>query len=404
MYAASRPANTSHATLEVEPPRVIAPPSDTSTQPLIRRRRFWWFAAAVACLAAGAIVFLSRAPAADVTSVAILPIRSANDDPLARGLTEDITDALSRVHRLRVEPQSAAQATLEGEFERTDNRVRLVLHLNRTDGRHWERTLERPAGEMWAMALDAAAFLSPEARKRAPQHKPPGAAYEAYLEGRSCLAREDANSTQKAIECFERATNLDPDFALAWAWDSIARENLADAGAARPNETLPQARDAAERAVTMGAEIAEAHAALGIVRLQYDWDWEAASRELDRALALSPGLRVAHYWKARWLEAAGRAAPRVLRFANLPPHDDGPAARKLLDDADDIRVETYISPVALALVANSLHDIEGVFHWLDVAYDERCVQLPFAVWDPALPRNDPRMADLLQRMKLSATQ
>jgi tetratricopeptide (TPR) repeat protein len=204
----------------------------------------------------------------------------------------------------------------------------------------------------------------------------------------------------KAIECFERAAAADANFALAWAWASIAREYPADAGAVRPNEALPPARDYAERSVTLGADLAESHAALGIVRLQYDWDWEGARRELDRALELNPGFRVAGYWRARWLEATSHAPPRALQFAHVPALHGDSEARKLLEDADDIRVETYISPVALALVANSVHDTDGVFRWLDEAYDERSVQLPYALWDPSLPRDDPRMADLKQRMKL----
>jgi tetratricopeptide (TPR) repeat protein len=378
---------------------------DTPTQPIVRRRRSWWWVAvaAIAVLGIGAPIVFNRSRAVDVQSVAVLPPAGSADDALARGITEEITDDLSRARGLRVEEQPAAQAALESTLERADGRMRLVLHLTRTDGRYWERTVERPATELSSLPADAAAFISSDARKRAPKHKPKQGAYEPYLEGRGWLARQDEASWNKAIDCFQRAVNADPDFALGWAWLSIAREYAVDAGAARPNEMLPPARDAAERAVTLGPDIAEAHAALGIVRLQYDWDWSTARHELDRALQLSPGSRVAKYWLARSLEATGHAAPRALTFAHLPPHDGDAAARKLLADADDIRVESYISPVALAQVANSLHDTEGVFHWLEIAYDERSPQLPYAVWDPALPRSDPRMADLMQRLKLSPT-
>jgi tetratricopeptide (TPR) repeat protein len=286
-------------------------------------------------------------------------------------------------------------------LERSDSRLTLALHLKRTDGRRqWDRIIERPIAELPAATLEAAGFISSEARKRAPKHKPAQGAYQPYLEGRGWLARQDGDSIKKAIDCLQRSVNADPEFALAWAWLSIAREFPADAGAVRPNEALPPARDAAERAVTLGADLAEAHAALGIVRLQYDWDWDGAKHEINKALELNPGSRVASYWRARWQEATSHAAPRTLSFANVPPLHGDADARKLLQDADDIRVETYISPVALALVANSVHDTDSVFHWLDEAYDERSVQLPYAIWDPSLPRDDPRMADLKQRMKL----
>jgi TolB-like protein len=389
---------------------VRAAPFDTATEPTVRRsRRIWWIAGLLSILAIGTTLVLFRARALPLHSVAIVPFTGVNAELLARGLTEELIDGLSLVPGFRVETNAAAQppvdATVEGTVERTESRVRLVLKVNRTDGlRFWTRTFERPAGELASLWLDAAAYISPEARKRAPKHKSGLAAYEPYLEGRGWFVRQDVASLNKAIDCFQRAVNVDPNFALAWAWLSIAREYPADAGAVRPNDELPPARDAAERAVTLGPEIAEAHAALGIVRLQYDWDWGVARRELDRALQLSAGSRVARYWRARWQEATSHAAPRVLSFANVPKLDGDAAGRKLLEDADDIRVETYISPVALALVANSLHNTDGVFHWLDVAYDERSVQLPYAVWDPALPRDDPRFADLMQRMKLPPTE
>ena len=388
---------------------VRAAPFDAPTQPTVRRRRrWWWFAAGVSILTIGTAFWLFRARALPIHSVAVLPFTGPNAELLARGLTEELIDGLARVPGLRVETDAAVQppvdAILEAALERTDSRVRLVLKINRTDEeRQWVRTFERPAGELSSLWMDAAAYISPEARKRAPRLKPELAAYEPYLEGRGWLVRRDAESVKKAIDSFQRAVNVDPNFAPAWAWLSIGREYPADAGAVRPNDDLPQARDAAERAVTLGPDIPEAHAALGIVRLQYDWDWPTARSELDRALQLSPGSRLARYWRARWQEATGKAAPRALSFANVPKLDGDTAARKLLEDADDIRVETYISPVALALVANSLHDKDGVFHWLDKAYDERSVELPYAVWDPALPRDDPRMADLLQRMKLPPT-
>ena len=359
-------------------------------------------------LTIGTALWLFRERALPIHSVAVMPFTGPNAE-LARGLSEELVDGLARVPGLRVETDRSVQppvdAILEASLERTDSRVRLVLQVNRTDGgRQWSRTFERPSGELASLWVDAAAYIAPEARKRARRLKPQLAAYEPYLEGRAWFVRQDAESLNKAIDCFQRAVNVDPNFAPAWAWLSIAREYPADSGAVRPNDELPPARDAAERAVTLGPEIAEAHAALGIVRLQYDWDWPAARRELDRALQLSPGSKIARYWRARWQEAVSKATPHALSFANVPKLDGDAAARKLLEDADDIRVETYISPVALALVANSLHDIDGVFHWLDRAYDERSVQLPYAVWDPALPRDDPRMADLLQRMKLPPTE
>jgi hypothetical protein len=62
-----------------------------------------------------------------------------------------------------------------------------------------------------------------------------------------------------------------------------------------------------------------------------------------------------------------------------------------------------VSPIVLALAANLAGDLDGLFHWLDVAYDERSVQLPCLVRNPALPQADPRLRELIRRLKLPTT-
>ena len=63
----------------------------------------------------------------------------------------------------------------------------------------------------------------------------------------------------------------------------------------------------------------------------------------------------------------------------------GPA-RRLIEDADDIRVENYLPPTAIALLALKIHDLDNLFHWLDVAYHERCPALPYVYLTPGFPR------------------
>jgi len=249
-----------------------------------------------------------------------------------------------------------------------------------------------------------AAAVSTRARGKKTRYKPAPAAYDAYLQGRYHFDHPDNGGLEAAIAHLEDATRLDSGFARAWAWLSIAKEYLADRGAVRPNLALPEARDAADRAAALDPDSAASHLALGIADLQYDWEWGGARAELDRAVQLSPGWALAAYWRERWDQAMGHGKEPQFQFANLPPVQGDADARRLLEDADDIRVETYISAAGLALVANRVHDTDSTFHWLDEAYDERCVQLPYIVWDPSLPRGDPRFADLMRRLKLGGTE
>jgi hypothetical protein len=89
-----------------------------------------------------------------------------------------------------------------------------------------------------------------------------------------------------------------------------------------------------------------------------------------------------------------------LHLSEVPTTLD--AAHSLLDQAEDLRTTRYISPILLALTANFAKDTESLFIWLNVAYDERSVQLPYLLRSPALPQSDPRLIALIRRLKLPA--
>jgi len=93
------------------------------------------------------------------------------------------------------------------------------------------------------------------------------------------------------------------------------------------------------------------------------------------------------------------AAP--LHLPNVPTTLD--AAHSLLDQAEDLRAHQYISPILLALTANFAQDMESLFIWLNVAYDERSVQLPYLLRSRELPQSDPRLIELIRRLKLPVT-
>jgi tetratricopeptide (TPR) repeat protein len=206
-----------------------------------------------------------------------------------------------------------------------------------SDGYHlWSQTFDRSAQNVNPIPQEiAAAVLQririPSAPQGALRHQPPPRAYGSYLQGRYFLARSEGDALDRAVGNLEEATTIDPEFARAWAWLSIAREYRVDAAMARPNQAMPGSRDAAERAVALDPNCGEAHLALGIVKLQYDWDWVGARQELDRALRLIPGSSLARRWSARWFESQGRtqeAIPEIARALALDPQ-----SATVLDDA-----------------------------------------------------------------------
>jgi TolB-like protein len=327
-----------------------------------------------------------------IETVIVRPFADRTGQPwLAGAITEEIVEALRPVTKAAGEPKLTA--ALDGSVERVGDRLRVVATLSHPDGhRYWTRTFERPAPEL---AFEIAAAIVPRAKKKGVRHKVAVRAYEQYLEARQEFG---SRGFAKAAAGMERAVQTDPEFGLAWAWLAIAREHLADQGAGRPNDLLPSARDAAERAVTLEPELADPHTALGIVKLQYDWDWETARRELDRALEISPADPLAMRWRGRWQEAMQGAPAPVVDLPAVPRDPD--SARRLLAEADKLREQFYIPAAALVLAAAVARDTESLFRWLDAAYDERSAQLPYLLRHPALPLSDPRVIELVRRLKL----
>ena len=128
-------------------------------------------------------------------------------------------------------------------------------------------------------------------------------AYQLYLKGRYFSNQYFSNQHKgaglaKALECFQQALALDERIAPAHAGVAEAYTLLAFLGLRRPKEVMPQAKAAAQRAIEIDDALAEAHTSLGFIHLAYDWDWAAAERELQRAIALNPRHVLARYWYA----------------------------------------------------------------------------------------------------------
>jgi len=138
------------------------------------------------------------------------------------------------------------------------------------------------------------------------RHWPSSQAYAAYLQGRYLFDQSGPGDLDRAQQLLEQATSADPNFVQAWAWLSIVTEYRVAAGMARPNRAMPGSRDAAERAVALNPESGMGHLALGIVKLQYDWDWSGAREQLDRALQAMPESAFVRAWSARWFHSQGR--------------------------------------------------------------------------------------------------
>jgi adenylate cyclase len=127
---------------------------------------------------------------------------------------------------------------------------------------------------------------------------------------------------KKAIECFERAIQQDPAFALSYSGLADSYALLSWYGELPPRKAGPVAKSAATKALELDKELGEAHASLGLIRFWYEWDWRGAETEFKNALELSPNYATAHQWFASYLVAMGRfdeASAELKRALELDP-------------------------------------------------------------------------------------
>jgi tetratricopeptide (TPR) repeat protein len=136
------------------------------------------------------------------------------------------------------------------------------------------------------------------------------------------MDRQTEDALRESISCFQQAIQRDPRFAAAYSGLADAYNMLSQYGYAAPREAMEKARTAANQALEIDPQLAEAHVSLAAILEAYDWDWAAAEREYRRALKLSPGLASAHLWYGMFLRDQGRlqeALPELRRAAQLEP-------------------------------------------------------------------------------------
>ena len=201
------------------------------------------------------------------------------------------------------------QYALEGSVRRAGNRVRIDVQLTQvSDQTHlWAESYDRDLTDILLVQDEVGAAVASQIRvalstaaemnssKVATRSVNPEA-YDAYLRGRFYWTNRA--DLLKSIEAYQEAIQRDPQYALAYAGlaSSYALLGQVPYDDLRPIEAKPKARAAAEHALRLDPQLGEAHAVLANVAFSYDWDFEVAEREFQRALALSPNNPTAHLW------------------------------------------------------------------------------------------------------------
>ncbi len=265
-----------------------------------------------------------------VNRLAVLPFVNMSADPeneyFSDGITEELLNALTKVDGLQVTSRTSAFAfkgknvdirdigiqlnvdkVLEGSVRKAGNRVRITAQLiNAADGYHlWSENYDRNLTDIFEVQDEISNIISNKLRENlssSPQaaqlvKSPPARnteAYTAYLKGLHFANKVTPNDTRKAIECFQQAVELEPNYALAYAKLAMAYSGLGASGQMLPRTAFERAHGYADKALQLDSTVAEGHIAKGGIYLLYDWNWQLAYDALQRALQLNPGATAAY--------------------------------------------------------------------------------------------------------------
>jgi serine/threonine-protein kinase len=276
----------------------------------------------------------------EARTIAVLPFVNASGDAeneyLSDGITDELIIALSKVEGLNVASRTSVfalkglredvrtlgarlnvSAVLEGTVRRAGTRLRItVLLTGVADGRTlWSERYDRELADVFAIQDEIARTIVTTLRATllgdlgdAPpvRYTANLRAYHLYLNGRYWWNRRTQEAIAEGIKYFEQAIAEDPGYALAYTGLSDSYALQVDYRGVPVREGMERAREFARRALALDDTLAEAHTSLGWVAFIYDWDWVAAGREFERAIALNPAYSVARQWHAWFLIAMGR--------------------------------------------------------------------------------------------------
>jgi len=395
-----------------EPPRAAALPSSESKRALSRTVVSTM---GMALLAVTALTLLAwkrgsgetAAPQAARPVVAVLPYRNLSGDPnqdyVCDGFTEELITQLSRRYgrHLGVIARTSvmtykdgaagvkeiaaalgADYVVEGSLRREGDRVRVTSQLIRaSDATHlWAGNHDRRLGDLLKLQGEvsgliagalAVQILPGEATERAATT---AEAYDAYLKGKAIFAEGTLDAAKRSIEALERSVALDPAFAPAWA----ALAHVQRVTAFPRDRTADTGMEALRKALALDDDLPEAHAEMADKLFYFDWDFEGARAEWERALELDPGSASIRHDLAAYWGASGRHA-EALRLVGEALKLD-PLAPDVLSD---VGWYSYFARRYDDAIERSVQTLRTSPHFF---YAERCITLA------SMMRGDPARA------------
>ena len=266
-----------------------------------------------------------------IESIAVLPFENQNREHdvewLSDGVTESIINNLAQLPNLRVSPRGTVfhykgtqkdplaigkelgvRAVLSGRFLQTGDDVTISVELVdvRDNKQLWGDRFNHKVADALMMQQEISQQISerlrlklsgPEQQKMmAKRNTANPEAYQLYLKGKFYWNKRTGESLKQAAEFYRQAIEKDPNYALAYSGLAETYVLFSSYDVAPANDSMPQAKAAALRALAIDDSLAEAHTALGFYLSNYEWDRDGSEKEYRRAIELKPNYATAHHW------------------------------------------------------------------------------------------------------------
>jgi serine/threonine protein kinase/Tfp pilus assembly protein PilF len=283
-------------------------------------------------------------------SVAVLPFANLSADPeqeyFCDGMAEEIITALTQIENLKVIARTSAfafkgknedireigrkldvGALLEGSVRKSGTRLRITAQLiNVDDGAHlWSERFDRELEDVFAVQEEIAQAIVDKMKVKL-VHKPDQSlirkqtenleAYSLFLKGRYFWHQLTPEGWRLSLEYFQKAIDADPEYAMPYIWMAIWHQSQAFWADISPKEANARSTEPMNKALLLDPDSPDLYNVRAVWRFAYEWDWEGAERDFERALKLGPTVALAHTNYSLFLMEQRRFA-EAMRHADI---------------------------------------------------------------------------------------
>ena len=332
-------------------PVVSIPAASNGSAWFKRTPAFAMVAGLVVVALVGLIYFTTWGRSGDsepIGSIAVLPFVDESSDPDAQyindKIAESLINSLSKLPQLRVVPRSVVagykgreidprkvgqelnvRAVVTGRMRRHGDIISIQADLIDLENvaQLWGQHYDHKLSDVLLVQDDISRDIFENLRlKLNVEEKKQLEAYGLYLKGRNAWNKRTGDELLQAIEYFNQAIKIDPNYGAAYAGLADCYNMLVVYGRLEPKEGFPKAKEAAMKALEIDESSAEAHSSMAFIKFRWDWDRSATEREFQTAIKLKPAYAPAHQWYSSYLVAVERfdeAIAEAKRTEELEP-------------------------------------------------------------------------------------